>query len=87
MMDDKSITVYGTYWCGDCAWVRRFLDGNHIQYQWVDIDADKSGEDFVLTTNQGVRSVPTIVFMDGSILVEPNTSELVSKLGSLLTTS
>jgi hypothetical protein len=42
----------------------------------VDIDKDEVGEEFVLSTNHGMRSVPTIVFEDGSILVEPSDTEL-----------
>jgi mycoredoxin len=50
----------------------------------VDIDKDKKGEEFVLFTNHGMRSVPTIVFEDGSILVEPNDTQLTQKLQSVL---
>jgi mycoredoxin len=70
-MVDKTITIYGTWWCGDCSRARRFFDRNNVGYSWVDIDADESGEEFVLSTNHGMRSVPTIVFEDGFILVEP----------------
>ena len=31
--------------------------------------------------NQGKRSVPTIAFPDGSVLVEPSNAELAKKLG------
>ena len=34
----------------------------------------------VLRINRGLRSVPTILFPDGSILVEPSDSELEAKL-------
>ncbi len=86
-MTESNITIFGTGWCGDCAWVRRYFDRNHIDYQWVDIDRDSQGEEFVLATNHGMRSVPTIVFSDGSILVEPNDRELVDKLGVFLESS
>ena len=75
-MTDNAIIVYGTTWCGDCIRVRRFFDYNNITYLWVDIDQDKRGEEFVFSTNHGMRSVPTIVFGDGSILVEPSEVEL-----------
>jgi mycoredoxin len=73
---NKSITIYGTYWCGDCIRARRFFDRNNLAYKWVDIDHDESGEEYVLLVNQGMRSVPTICFEDGSVLVEPDDSEL-----------
>jgi mycoredoxin len=86
-MVDKVITIYGTWWCGDCSRVRRCFDRNRIDYNWVDIDSDEIGEGFVLSTNHGIRSVPTIVFEDGSILVEPDETILQRKLEKSLKTS
>jgi glutaredoxin-like protein len=84
---EKTITIFGTWWCGDCSRTRRYLDRNQILYTWVDIDNDVVGEEFVLSTNNGMRSVPTIVFGDGSILVEPTDAELKVKLEDALKSS
>ena len=81
---DKTIIIYGTWWCGDCSRVRKYFDRNQILYNWVDIDKDECGEEFVLSKNNGMRSVPTIIFEDGSILVEPTDAELQAKLGTIL---
>lgn len=80
---DKKLVIYGVDWCGDCIRTRRFLNNNKVEYKFVNIDQDSDGEQFVLSTNHGMRSVPTIVFEDGSILVEPRTSTLAEKLGLL----
>ncbi len=80
-MADPLMHIYGTTWCGDCRRVRMFLDNKHIPYSFINIDMDKTGEEFVIKTNRGMRSVPTIVFEDGSILVEPSTRTLAEKLG------
>jgi len=74
------ITVYGADWCPDCQRAKRILAERQVQYSWVDIDKDREGEKFVIKTNRGNRSVPTIVFGDGSILVEPSNTELSEKL-------
>lgn len=79
-MPYPQITIYGSSWCGDCFRVRRFLDKNKIPYTWIDIDRDREAEKFVLTTNRGMRSVPTIVFEDGTRLVEPSNEILAKKL-------
>lgn len=79
-MPNSNIIVYGTNWCWDCHRAKRFLDKNNISYRWINIDEDKNGEDQVLKINKGMRSVPTIVFPDGSILVEPSNTQLASKL-------
>lgn len=80
-MSDQTIRIYGVEWCGDCIRTRRFLNNNEIDYQWINIDRDKTGEQIVLTLNNGMRSVPTIIFGDGSKLVEPSTTTLAEKLG------
>ena len=82
-MPDSKIVVYGTNWCWDCHRARGFFKKNNIAYEWVDIDRNEQGEAYVLQVNNGMRSVPTIVFEDGSILVEPSNTKLAEKLGVL----
>ena len=86
-MIENEITIFGTFWCGDCIWARRFFDKNNIAYNWVDVDKDESGEEFILTNNHGMRSVPPILFEDGSILVEPSEFDLEQMLGTRLPSS
>jgi glutaredoxin-like protein len=80
MSTQNEITVYGADWCPDCRRAKRILDERQTPYRWVDIDRDREGEKFVINANRGNRSIPTIVFADGSILVEPSNSELSEKL-------
>ena len=60
---------------------QKILNQFNIPYHWVNIDRDEIGEEFVLKVNKGMRSIPTIVFEDGSILVEPSNLKLGQKLG------
>jgi thioredoxin reductase (NADPH) len=78
-MESKT-TVYGAYWCPDCRRSKKFLGENFIPFKWVDIEEDKDGEAFVIAKNNGKRIIPTIVFEDGSFLVEPSNAELAKKL-------
>lgn len=78
---DSPILVYGTTWCPDCIRVRKYLDSRNVDYSWFNIDKDPDARSFVEKTNHGFRSVPTIVWPDGSILVEPSLKQLISKLG------
>lgn len=84
-MTEPSITVYGAYWCPDCRRSKQFLGEHQIPYNWVDIEQDKMGEQFVIQANNGKRIIPTIVFEDGSLLVEPSNAELAAKLGLKMT--
>ena len=79
-MPESDIIIYGADWCGDCRRARRFLTQNNIKFEWINIEQDKEGEQFVLKVNKGMRSIPTIIFEDGSILVEPSNSQLAHKL-------
>jgi mycoredoxin len=61
----------------------RILDQRNVDYDWIDIDKDKDGENFVKETNRGYRSVPTIIFPDKSVLVEPSNQQLEDKLNAI----
>jgi mycoredoxin len=78
--EKQEIIVYGTTWCGDTIRARKFLDLNNIVYKWIDIDKDLEARKLVESINNGMRSVPTIIFPDGSTLTEPSNSELANKL-------
>lgn len=79
-MSDQ-ITVYSTVWCPDCKRAKRFFGEQRVPYVNIDIEQDPDAMAFVERTNQGKRVIPTIVFPDGSILVEPSNAELAAKLG------
>ena len=81
MENSTEIIMYGTTWCGDTRRARRFMDEHNIQFKWIDIDQDPQARKFVEEVNHGFRSVPTIIFPDGSMLVEPSTNQLAEKLG------
>jgi mycoredoxin len=81
-MADATILIYATEWCWDCKRARRYFEKNQIPFRWIDIDKDHEAEAFVINCNQGNRSVPTIVFPDGSRLVEPSNQQLDAKLRS-----
>lgn len=82
-MSENKVIIYGTEWCGDCYRARRILESNQIAFEWLDIDDNQEWENFVLNVNNGMRCVPTIVFGDGSVLVEPSYSQLSGKIRSL----
>jgi mycoredoxin len=81
MSDSDKIIVYGTTWCGGSRRCKLLLDQHRIPYQWVDIDQDEEAGKLVESLNRGYRSVPTIVWPDGSKLTEPSEDELIKKLG------
>ena len=77
----EAIVVYGTTWCPDCRRSKQFLGDQRIHYHWVDIEQDSQAMAYVEEVNRGRHIIPTIVFPDGSILVEPSNADLAEKLG------
>ena len=78
----EQIKVYGTAWCPDCARAKQVFNKLKIPFDWVDIDKDKQAAAEVQKINGGCKSVPTIVFPDNSVLVEPGNAALEKKLRS-----
>lgn len=75
------IKVYGAPWCPDCKRAKKFLGEQRVEYDWIDIEEDEDGRRHVEDLQNGGRTIPTIVFEDGSYLLEPSNDELAKKLG------
>lgn len=81
MSENKDkIIMYSTSWCPDCHRAKYFLDQHGVDYINVDVESDEAGMLFVRQINGGRRVVPTIIFPDGTVLVEPSNSALAAKL-------
>ena len=79
-MAEQRIRVFGAPWCPDCKRSKQFLNEHRIPYEWLDIDQDSEAQSYVQSVNDGKQIIPTIVFSDGSVLVEPTNAELADKL-------
>ena len=80
-MVQRQIRMFGAPWCPDCKRAKQFLNEQRIPYEWNDIDQDEEARGYVQQVNNGKQIIPTIIFSDGSILVEPSNAELADKLG------
>ena len=79
----SQITMYGAEWCGDCRRSKKFLDSNNVAYNYIDVEADASASEKVIEINGGQRSIPVIIFEDGTHLTEPSDAALKAKLEEL----
>ena len=75
------IIVYSTVWCPDCKRAKQFFGEQRVPYLNIDIEQEAEAMAFVERVNRGKRIIPTIVFPDGSMLVEPTNAQLAEKLG------
>jgi mycoredoxin len=57
------------------------MDREGLGYQVVDIEAEPSAADFVMSVNGGNQTVPTVVFADGSALTNPSLAQVKERLG------
>ena len=74
------ITVYSTAWCGYCHRLAKQLDRAGVEYAYVDIEQDPQATELVMQVNGGNRTVPTVVFADGSALTNPSVADVLSRL-------
>jgi mycoredoxin len=82
-MSDETIIMYSTTWCGDCRRAKRVLDERGVSYRSIDIEKEPGTLETMMELNGGTQSVPTILFPDGSVLVEPSNRELAAHLDRL----
>jgi mycoredoxin len=76
------IVMYTTEYCSDCMRAKKFFELNNIPHLRVGLEGNTDATEFVMQVNNGYRSVPTIIFPDGTILVEPNWEELRTKFST-----
>lgn len=75
----SQIVMYTTEYCSDCRQAKAFFEANKVEYLKVGLEGNEQAVEFVINVNKGYRSVPTIIFPDGSVLVEPSWDELKQK--------
>ena len=51
-----------------------------MAYEYINVDGDDEAQAYVKQVNDNRLIIPTIVFPDGSVLVEPSNAELARKL-------
>ncbi len=75
----SQIVMYTTEYCPDCHRARAYFEANNIPYLRVPVENNQQAAEFIMQVNNGMRSVPTIIFPDGSVMVEPSLMELNQK--------
>jgi glutaredoxin-like protein len=75
--------MYGADWCGDCRRSKRLLEELDVQVTHVDVEADETAAAKVQEINGGAKSIPVLVFSDGTHMTEPSDNDLKAKLVSL----
>ena len=80
----KEIKFYTTQWCGDCVRSKALLNKLNVTFEEIDIDVNKEAYEFVKNLQNTKPRIPTILFDDGSFLVEPSDEELRKKINEFI---
>jgi mycoredoxin len=74
------LIMYTTQWCGFCKNLKRQLARDGIAITEIDIERDPAAAEFVESVNGGNQTVPTLVFPDGSTMVNPSAAQVRERL-------
>ncbi|HET8988422.1 MAG TPA: mycoredoxin [Humibacillus sp.] len=80
--DAGSVTMFTTPWCGYCRRLKSQLDRDGVPFTEIDIEANPEHVDYVEAVNDGNRTVPTVVFPDGSAATNPSLAEVRARLSA-----
>jgi mycoredoxin len=78
---DGTVTMFSTTWCGYCNRLKKQLDAKGIGYNEVNIEEVEGTAELVEKLNGGNRTVPTVIFPDGSAATNPSAAQVQEKLG------
>ena len=77
------IDFYTTDWCGDCVRSKALLNRLDVNFNEINVDVNQEANEYIKSLQINQRRIPTIVFDDGSFLVEPSDIDLENKLKEL----
>jgi mycoredoxin len=75
------VTMFTTQWCGYCVRLKKMMQREGIEFAEVDIENDAQAADLVMQANGGNRTVPTLVFANGTALTNPSIDQVKAQLG------
>lgn len=80
--ESGTITMFSTTWCGYCNRLKKQLDAQGIGYTEINIEEVEGTADLVEQLNGGNRTVPTVLFPDGTAATNPSAAEVKSRLAA-----
>lgn len=79
----EGIRVLGHRWSPQALEIKSFLAGNHVPYQWLDVETDDEAKRLLENGAEGgpERKLPLVLFPDGEHLEAPEISQVARKVG------
>lgn len=78
----NKLIVYGHNYCGQALMLARALKKNAVDHEWRDVmTGPPEWQEELKALANGNLSVPTVVFPDGAVLVEPWPEKVLKAAG------
>ena len=74
------VKVYGADWCEDTQRTLAHLSRLSIPFEYINVDLDKSAEEWIKQQNHGKRNTPAVEINE-RVLIEPTNDQLDEALG------
>ena len=78
-----SFVMYSTSWCGFCKRLKSQLADLGVTFDEINIEEVPGTAEIVEKINGGNRTVPTLVFSDGSAMTNPSAKDVVAQLATM----
>ena len=75
-----TVTMFTTSWCGYCVRLKKQMAREGIGFTEVNIEDRPDSAEFVMDVNNGNRTVPTLLFPDGTAATNPSIAEVRARL-------
>lgn len=77
-----SVTMFTTTWCGYCRRLKAQMTEAGVPFTEVDVEERPDAAEIVEQVNEGNRTVPTLLFPDGTAVTNPSLREVTERLGA-----
>ena len=82
VVNGTTVRIYTTSWCPDCYRAKSFLKQRGVIFEEVNIEQTEGAAEFVMSSNQGKRRVPTFEVNGRTFHCSPyDPRKLVRELG------
>lgn len=73
------VTMFTTTWCGYCVRLKHQMQREGVRFTEVNIETTPGAPEFVMRVNGGDRTVPTVLFPDGTVATNPGIGEVLRR--------
>lgn len=80
---DGTVTVFSAPWCPFCTELKEQLVESRIEFREVLIEEDPKAEQLASDANGGDWIIPTVLFSDGSLSVNPGLDGVTKRLSEI----